>query len=486
MIIISHVALLSIALAISEGSQIIFALNENENLNWTKAVDHQKNRDQIESNRKRSLNTSSSANSSEPISSISSGAFHVCVLFSNTKLIKCYGNNYFGQLGLGDDVNRYDTKESLSSDGIPNVDIGTGLQIDKIALGYYHTCASFISPKLIKCWGNNYFGQLGLGDFIHRGNKPLQMGDNLPFVNIHSESSQDVYVGAFHTCVLNQNKNLVCFGMNSSGQLGQGDRIHRGNSVSDFGVSIPFIDFGNNINISSVITGSSATHSCIVTTQSDIKCWGNADSGQLGYESKESKGDEGNEMGNFLPFVNLGTNKKVKLAFLGAQHTCAILLDDSIRCWGNNSSGQLGIGFKTNIGDEKNEMGNLMIPTNFGEGPKATSMSLGYDFTCALFDDSSIKCVGANMYGQLGTGNTVSYGVSQVTVGDYTVKVNLGYSDEIAKISSGYQHSCVLFMDSSIKCYGYNGSGQLGLGDDVNRGTQPSQLGIFLPQVIFN
>ena len=95
---------------------------------------------------------------------------------------------------------------------------------------------------------------------------------------------------------------------------------------------------------------------------SSIKCWGKNDSGQLGQENTSNLGDESNEMGDSLLSIDLGTGKTARAITAGDSHTCAVLDNASLKCWGKNDSGQLGLGNTTTRGDVANEMGdNLTI-----------------------------------------------------------------------------------------------------------------------------
>ena len=79
-----------------------------------------------------------------------------------------------------------------------------------------------------------------------------------------------------------------------------------------------------------------------------MKCWGYNDNGQLGYGDTNNRGDGPNEVGDFLPTVDLGTGKKAKQISAGFRHTCAVLNDDSVKCWGSGGYGQLGYGNNNN------------------------------------------------------------------------------------------------------------------------------------------
>ena len=88
-----------------------------------------------------------------------------------------------------------------------------------------------------------------------------------------------------------------------------------------------------------------------------VKCWGANASGQLGLGDTNNRGDNSSKMGNNLPSVDLGSGIKAKAIATGDNQTCAILDDASIKCWGSNTAGQLGLGDTNNRGDNSSEMG---------------------------------------------------------------------------------------------------------------------------------
>ena len=96
--------------------------------------------------------------------------------------MKCWGVNQYGQLGLGDTENRGDGADEMG-DNLPGVDLGTGRTAKALSVGKYHTCA-LLDDDSVKCWGSNWYGQLGLGDTENRGDASNQMGNKLPVVNL--------------------------------------------------------------------------------------------------------------------------------------------------------------------------------------------------------------------------------------------------------------------------------------------------------------
>ncbi len=170
--------------------------------------------------------------------------------------------------------------------------------------------------------------------------------------------------GGTSTCVVLDNGRLKCFGSNSDGQLGLGDTTSRGTSAAHMGDSLPYTDLGSNVNgpytVQQLALG--RYHACAVLNTLQVKCWGDNTYGQLGYGDAADRGDSSSEMGNFLNFVDLGAGYTAKQVALGLDFSCALLTTGAVKCWGANSQGQLGLEFSSSreVGDGASEMGRYM------------------------------------------------------------------------------------------------------------------------------
>jgi alpha-tubulin suppressor-like RCC1 family protein len=222
---------------------------------------------------------------------------------------------------------------------------------------------------------------------------------------------------------------------------------------------------GNNPNSVDLGSGRTATaiaagnhHTCAILDNASIKCWGANEAGQLGLGHTNNRGDNSSEMGNYLLAVDLGSGIKAKAIATGGSHTCAILDNASVKCWGANASGQLGLGDTNNRGDGSVNGGMGNISVDLGS-QTATSITTGTDYTCVLLDDETVKCWGTDEWGQLGTVKKLE--INPTPLG----AINLG--TEITAIAAGNFHTCAILDNSSIKCWGYNASGQLGLEDNT-------------------
>ena len=351
----------------------------------------------------------------------------------------------------------------------------------KIAAGAYHACA-LLEDRSIKCWGGNSQGQLGLGDDEDRGDGSGELGNNLAVVDIDSgNSTMQIALGANHSCALFGKGLVKCWGANDSGQLGLSDTRARGDDASEMGARLPLVNVAPGHAVKSLAAG--GEHSCALLDDGNIKCWGNNDAGQLGLGDQLTRGDSILEMGNFLPAVDLGPGEIAVQITAGLAHSCARLEGGRVKCWGNNGSGQLGLGTSFNRGDHAFEMGSNLSPVNLGAGRSAVHIDAGNDHTCALLDDDTVKCWGHNDDGQLGLGDEISRGHTATEMGDQLPAVQLGLAiDPASRIEAGGFHSCAL-LGAYLRCWGANSTGQLGLGDTESRGDELGEMGVPLPSV---
>ena len=347
-----------------------------------------------------------------PIQSVSLGQYHTCAVLDDGSL-KCWGQNYYGQLGIG----------STTQQTTPQtVDLGTGRTAVSVSLGGAHTCA-VLDDGTLKCWGHNNYGQLGIGSTTQQTTpQTVDLGTGRTAVSVSSGSS--------HTCAVLDDGSLKCWGRNSLGQLGIGSTTQQTTPQT--------VDLGTGRTAVSVSLGYG--HTCAVLDDGSLKCWGYNYYGELGIGSTTQQ--------TTPQTVTLGTGRTAVSVSLGQYHTCAVLDDGSLKCWGDNSHGQLGLGSTTTQTTPQN--------VTLGTGRTAVSVSLGQYHTCAVLDDGSLKCWGKNSQGQLGLGSTTSQTTPQT--------VDLGTGRTAVSVSLGYGHTCAVLDDGSRKCWGHNSYGQLGIG----------------------
>ncbi len=397
------------------------------------------------------------------VKGIAAGGFHTCALLSNGG-IKCWGANWHGQ--LGDDTK---TEHHLPVDVV-----GLDGPAKAIAAGKYHTCA-LLETGAVQCWGYNLFGQLGNNSTIDR---PVPQD-----VYYLSSNVQAISLGENHSCALTLSGEVLCWGNNADGQLGNGDTTLQ---------LVPIVTGGLGWGNLAIQAGQRFT--CAITAEQNVRCWGENWAGQLG---------NGNQTGQLLPAGAVGLDYPVTALGAGDSHTCAVLTTQGVMCWGSNGFGQLGTGDAalrlqpvtvsgmetgiamiasggthscalTSIGGVKcwgnNEFGQLgnnssvssLVPVDVvGLSAGATAIATGGNHTCAAYKND-VYCWGYNAYGQVGDGSRVDRLTPQPVV---------GIDNPVSELALGSNHSCAIMEESaSIKCWGQNKNGQLGNGSKLDSG----------------
>jgi alpha-tubulin suppressor-like RCC1 family protein len=339
------------------------------------------------------------------VRAIAAGGQHTCALTAGGG-VKCWGWNYHGQLGDGTTTNR----------NMP-VDVsGLGSGVVAIAAGGYHTCALTVGGG-VKCWGWNYYGQLGDGTTTSR-TTPVDVGGLTSGVVA-------IAAGRWHTCALTTGGGVKCWGLNDSGQLGDGTTTDRTTPVDVSGLGS---------GVSAIAAGD--WHTCALTAGGGVKCWGQNSSGQLG---------DGTTTSRTTPVDVSGLGSGVSAIAAGGSRTCALTAGGGVKCWGSNGLGQLGDGTTTSR--------NMPVDVS-GLGSGVRAIAAGVDHTCALTASGGIKCWGNNTYGQLGIGK---FGYRPIPA-DVS-----GLGSGVSAIAAGDLHTCALTA-GGVKCWGANRGGQLGNG----------------------
>ncbi len=217
-------------------------------------------------------------------------------------------------------------------------------------------------------------------------------------------SNWSYHVCALYSGLIYSNHKLKCWGYNASGQLGLGVSGSVGDSATELGYGLPFVDVGTGRYVKKVATG--WHHTCAILDNDQVKCWGQGTYGQLGYGNTSSLGATSATMGDNLAYVDLGTGRTAKEIYAFGYRSCAILDNNALKCWGRNITGQLGQGDVVNRGDNAGEMGDSLIPVDLGTGRYAVKIAGTESTTCALLDNGSLKCWGL---GQTATYSGVSY-----------------------------------------------------------------------------
>lgn len=395
--------------------------------------------------------------SSDIFTTVTAGGGFSCGLKSNGSIV-CWGQNAVGQFGYGNAFsNRVPTKVDFTGtiadvsvgesilclidssqklkchsttypsssiflgNGVPSANIKAPIRVDPLTSyslisNNSDTSCGITTAGVLKCWGYNYNGQLGTGS--------TQL-ESQPVVIDSGTTYSKVSNARFHTCGITTVGVLKCWGQNTNGNLGDGTVVDK---------LVPtVIDTGVNYKEIHTYMG----HTCGITSADELKCWGLNSFGQLG---------DGTTVNKTVPTViNAGVFYK-KIATSNAS-TCAITIGNKLKCWGINANGRLGDGTGSN----------QLSPSPVDAATDFKAIALGSAFGCAITSNDDLKCWGHNFYGQLGDGSSSNNSGTPILI-DSGVK----YS----KISIYGEDTCAkVLTDGSIKCWGNNARGSLGLKD---------------------
>jgi len=305
---------------------------------------------------------------------------------------------------------------------------GQVLQVTQIAAGGAHTCALTPSGG-VKCWGYDYYGQLGDGGSNTDQPTPVDVS-GLP------SGVASITAGIHHTCAVTTSGAAKCWGRDNLGQLGDGGT----NTNRPTPVDVSGLTSG----VASISAG--AYHTCAVTTSGAAKCWGYDEYGQLG--------DGGTNTDKTTPVDVSGLTSGVASISAGSNHTCAVTTAGAAKCWGLGNGGRLGNGTNTN----------QPTPVDVsGLTSGVASISAGGSHTCAVTTSGAAKCWGSDGNGQLGDGGTNT---------DKTTPVDVsGLTSGVASISAGNNHTCAVTTSGAEKCWGFGNSGRLGNGGTASSST---------------
>ena len=345
--------------------------------------------------------------SSAHLLAVNSGENHSCAVVSDGT-VRCWGLNNAGQLGDGTIIGR---PRPVSVSGISTA--------VAVAGGYNYSCA-LLSSGAIKCWGSNASGQLGNGTTTQSLTPVFVSGISTAIA---------VANGTYHSCAVLSNGTVKCWGMNSYGSLGNG-------TTSSIGIHTPVSVLGISTAIA-VTAGSS--HTCALLSDGTMKCWGSNTYGELGDGTTSSTGIP-------TPVFVSGISTAVAIAN-GGYHSCAVLSDGVVKCWGHNNNAQLGNG--TDIDSS--------IPLPVSNISTATAATGGLWSSCALLVDGTVECWGFHD------------GTSER---DY-IPVKIAYLSTVIAVTKGIYHACALLSDNMMKCWGYNNYNQLGDGGATYSSTTP-------------
>jgi len=337
---------------------------------------------------------------------VQSSAYHTCAAIRGAA--KCWGHNYYGELGNGTNANS----------NVPVDVVGLSSGVTQVATSLYTSCA--IVRGGLKCWGYNGYGEVGTGTGTPNTNVPV----DVPGMT----SGVTSVTGGHHFMCAVQNGAAKCWGYGGYSNLGNGSAADRHTPTQVTGLT-------------EGVTKIQTKHLSVCALQNGAaKCWGYNGWGQLG---------NGTTTSSLVPVQVAGLEAAVSDLSAGSQHMCAIQ-NGAAKCWGYNGYGSVG----------NNQSGNyftgIQAVQNVDAG--ATLIAAGENHSCAIVDNQ-LKCWGYNGYGQLGIGSTTQNNAPVATIDPGFVPTSLAV---------GFNHTCVA-NDVNMKCWGYNAHGQLGEGTWGNR-----------------
>ncbi len=285
-----------------------------------------------------------------------------------------------------------------------------------VRTGRYHTCARGGDGSLW-CWGLNSSGQLGDGTSTS-STSPVTVLSGVAGVTL----------GEAHTCAWLDDGSARCWGLNANGQLGDGTTVSSATPVAVAGLA----------GVTQMVAG--VAHTCALLTDGTVQCWGANAAGELGDGTVTSRGTAASVS---------GLTGAQSLA-AGYNHTCAVRTGGDVVCWGYNFHGQLGDGTRT-----QRETPVTVAITG------AEQLEAGVGHTCARLTAGTVSCWGDNQSGQLAD---PMVGVRRATPGPIS-----GLSDAV-ELGGGAYHICARRMNGTLRCWGSNLYGQLGDGTGTGAG----------------
>lgn len=350
---------------------------------------------------------------------IAMGGWHSCALTTSGG-VKCWGYNSAGQLGDG----------TTTQKTTPVDVVGLTFGVVALSAGNNHTCA-LLATGGVKCWGSGSVGQLGNNATTSK-TTPVDVSGLTSGVQALSPRGHD------HTCAITTSGAAKCWGSNVYGQLGN-------NSTTNSSVPVPVSGLSSGVAAVYAAGGDGGSldgpHSCAIVSGA-LWCWGRNNYGQLG---------DGTTNNAAVPVAVSGLSAGVASASLGGAHTCALTTSGGAKCWGLNSSSQLGDSSattRTTPVDVKNLTAGVF------------EIKAAYQHTCAITTSGQALCWGSNNNGQLGTGNTTTYSIPTAV---------LNMSSGVSALSLGSYHTCAVVSAAGVKCWGSNANGRLGDGTTANR-----------------
>ncbi|MTB08034.1 MAG: hypothetical protein F2934_13005, partial [Actinobacteria bacterium] len=353
---------------------------------------------------------------SSALDSISGDAYERCAVTA-AGAAECWGYAPGGRLGDGQE-----SVDRLSPVGV----VGLSSGVRAISAGGSQVCA-LTEAGGAKCWGATP------GDGSGYSTVPVDV------VGLTS-GVRSLSSGGDSSCFVTDSGSVKCFGGNSWGQLGDGTQSPSNTPVDVNGLGGPAV---------AVAVGSQ--NACALLTSGGVKCWG--------YEAWGTLGNGSWDLFSAVPVDVQGLHRGVVAITVGGGHACALLSTGAVKCWGTNGQGELGDGTSTGS--------NVPVGVQ-GLNSGVVSISAGTNSTCALLADRSVRCWGRNSEGALGIGQTGGPRFVPTAV--------VGLPGEAVAATVTGWGGCALIEDGSLYCWGYGASGQVGDGQGTPITVTPSRV----------
>ena len=375
--------------------------------------------------------------------SLALGMSHSCALI-NTGEVRCWGQ-FAGKARHDGQMENLGDNETPAS-GEP---VALGGRAVQISAGGDNTCAR-LDTGAVRCW---HFRQIW-------GSQPSQINPNwrkppvsepLVDIDIRGKAVQ-ISVGTEHVCALLQSGSIRCLKVGEFGNRRKNPSgpIQRPAATEDMAVGSQ---------VSQVAAGHH--HTCVLLGSSKVRCWGAVSGDEFRGQDKSAEALPAST----APIIDVG-GRVTQLASGGS--ICALLAQHTVRCWGDNSLGQLGYGHKKRATDPA-------IAGDIKIAGKVIQITVGLRHACALLETGRVHCWGYNREGELGYGN-------RITIGDYDTPENEGdviVGGKVVQIAAGGFHTCALLQTGRVRCWGAGDFGQLGYGNTESIGDSetPSEAG---------
>ena len=366
------------------------------------------------------------------IAQVMSGSSSSCLVTVGGDLY-CWGYNNAEHI-LGSQI-------TLSERPQPTLVASLAGRVTEVAIGEHHMCALLKGGK-VNCWGKGEYGTLGHNSYDDAVTGPVAVhsGENDPLPLSHIVQ---IAVGDTFSCALHNAGQVKCWGRSKDGRLGNGEssssehQNYPGDVLLDGGDQ-PLSDI---IEIGASLGG----YACAIQIEGDVYCWGNGNDGTLG-DGTANSSNKARQVPSLTGVVKLA---------LGKNHACALKDNGSVVCWGKNHYGVLGDG---SSGSEKKTL--VYVKAGQGSSENLTGVVqvvAGIDHTCALMENALLKCWGAGTWGKLGNGDTgdMSYPTTvRIAEGEshdqlYRPSTSISYYETRFSVNLLRTNTLKFFLDSS-------------------------------------